>query len=295
MGQNFDIQRGNKHKLIKKDNNIIYNFKTFKENSNIISVNTKYSDNSNTIKKKELSIQGNVNIEPYKDNKTNIDNKNIEYKIDDKKLSNLNENKVKANKSSIDIDSNFGESERDESKFSKYRHYLNFLYKNNFLSLSFDELSAYLIQYHWRKYYIKELKKLYTGLIEIIYKNELDFSIFNLLNKRKYTFKCYDISFYRNLKKILEKIGVIENNLPIFFVNGYYLGDFTKFNYLINDEIFEKIYGKEYDRVCLNCGDRRENKNNEVCNKCGKKYIFFSVNNKIFNLWDERYEDYNKK
>ena len=292
MGLNIDVQKENKRKLIKKNRNSVNSFKIFNESLNYASNDVRYSNLKNTIKTGELKI---AKTEPNEDCKSNKKNKNINNSIDDKAVNSLKENKIKTDKYTLCTDSyNYEESEKDESKYSKYRHYLGFLYKNNFLSLSFDELCAYVIQFHWRKYYIQELNNLHNGLIEIIYKNEFDVSIFNVLNEEKYTFKCYDINFYRNLNKILEKISVTENNLPIFFVNGYYLGDFTKFSNLINDKIFDKIYSKEYDRSCLKCGNKRETMNNKVCNKCNEKYIYFAINDDNFNIWNERNEDCNK-
>lgn len=263
MGQS---EIGYKHKLIRKEKNPMIISQTIKDKSS----------NNNDTKIEDLKID------------TQEINKNI--KKSERKTVSYSKNNLSLD--CTNILNNGTNSPVFSGRTSKYQHYLNFLYKNNFLSLSYDELSAFIIQLYWRKYFIKELKNNCTGFIEIIYTSEtkdINISIFNYLNKEKFPYKCYNLEKYNNLRKIIDEVNAM-GNLPIFFINGYYIGNYDNFNSLINEKKLKKIMKKEYNKICLCCNSVRNDINDKMCKNCGKKYNFFAVNDKKYNLWDVRNE-----
>ena len=113
---------------------------------------------------------------------------------------------------------------------TKYQHYLKFLYKNNFVSLTYDDLCAFIVQYHWRRFYIEKLRKQRKGIIDVIYSSlETNTNVashqnqtFNILDTKRYRYRCYDLMKYKQLAKVLNEVQ--SKVLPAIFMNGFYIG-----------------------------------------------------------------------
>jgi hypothetical protein len=90
-------------------------------------------------------------IRPENPNKENNNNENFN-------------NLLKSNSDNFNsfihpYNSNLSHKQNLSESASKYQHYLKFLYKNNFTSLTYEDLCAYMIQYRWRRFYIEEINK----------------------------------------------------------------------------------------------------------------------------------------
>ena len=86
-------------------------------------------------------------IRPENPNKENNNNENFN-------------NLLKSNSDNFNsfihpYNSNLSHKQNLSESASKYQHYLKFLYKNNFTSLTYEDLCAYMIQYRWRRFYIE--------------------------------------------------------------------------------------------------------------------------------------------
>jgi len=87
------------------------------------------------------------------------------------------------------------------------------MYKNNYITATFDDICAHLIQSSWKKYKIEQLNKEHKGMIEIIY-TSLDTSgvpipsrmnkIENLMTSLKLPFRLYDLMVYPKLKSVVK-------------------------------------------------------------------------------------------
>ena len=173
----------------------------------------------------------------------------------------------------------------------KFQHYLKFLYKNNFVSLAFDDLSAFLIQYHWRRFFIEEENKKKIGIIDVIYSSILDQSkfnnILNILDSKKYPYRRYDLIEYNNLSEFLKNLNIIDN-LPVVFINGFYIGSYEEFQKLEDSELVDKILAKDYEDTCLSCHIPKCDTKLDTCPFCFQKYNYFILIEENFDIWKIR-------
>jgi hypothetical protein len=96
----------------------------------------------------------------------------------------------------------------------RIKNSLKFLHKNNFVSLTFEDINAYYIQMNWKNYVINKIRASKKGLVEVIYssidKNPNCTSrqdrLFVNLDSRRYPYKCYDVVNYKPLRKVVEVI-----------------------------------------------------------------------------------------
>ena len=167
---------------------------------------------------------------------------------------------------------------------TKYQHYLKFLYKNNFVSLTYDDLCAFIVQYHWRRFYIEKLRKQRKGIIDVIYSSlETNPNVashqnqtFNILDTKRYRYRCYDLMKYKQLAKVLNEVQ--SKVLPAIFINGFYIGGFDKLQELEDLKLIHRIINQEYNDTCLQCHIARNDNDGDinVCPYCYKKYLFFT-------------------
>ena len=152
-----------------------------------------------------------------------------------------------------------------------------------------------MVQYHWRRYYIELLRKKRRGMIDIIYSSlELNANVsshqnqaFLILDNKKYPYRCYDLMTYKNLSKTVEKLGGFEV-LPCIFINGYYIGTTDHLQELEDMKLISKIINGEYNESCLMCHVLRSNPEFDTCPYCYKKYLFFSQDNKKYDIYNNR-------
>ena len=201
-------------------------------------------------------------------------------------------------KNSINIESQDIENKKSEynnhqlSETSlKFQHYLKFLYKNNFVSLAFDDLCAFLIQYHWRRFFIEEENRKKMGIIDLIYSSILDQAklnnILTILDSKKYPYRRYDVMEYNNLSEFLKNIKVIDN-LPVIFINGFYIGSYEEFQKLEDGDFVDKILAKDYENICLSCRIPKCDQKLDICPFCFQKYNYFILIEENFDIWKLR-------
>ena len=178
---------------------------------------------------------------------------------------------------------------------SKFQHYLKFLYKNNFVSLTYEDLCVFIIQYHWRRYFIEEIRKKKRGMIDIIYTslttNQLVESkttkTFLIVDGKKYPYRCFDLTIYSKLAKIIEELGGI-NILPAIFINGYYIGSYENLQEFEDSKIIPKLLIGEYEESCLVCHISKTDSNLDTCPFCYKKYKYFAKKDLLYDIWEMR-------
>lgn len=178
----------------------------------------------------------------------------------------------------------------------KYVHYLNFLYKNNFVSLNFDNLCAYLIQYRWRKFYLKDLRIKRKGMIDIIYsefpndnltqaKQE---QLFLILGSKKYPYRMYDVLTYKKLIKFVKENFGETVKYPYIFINGYYIGSTDEFQEIEDNKMVNKIIQAEYKNICLLCHVPKPNEELKRCPFCFQSYTHFAKEDEIYKVYENR-------
>jgi glutaredoxin len=167
---------------------------------------------------------------------------------------------------------------------TKYQHYLKFLYKNNYTSLSYQDLCAFILQYHWRRHFIHKIKQEQHGTIDIIYTSTTDNAstrsfqdkTFDILDTKRYKYRCYDINKYTALTRIISETHSHEQ-LPAIFINGYYIGGYTALYELESSQLTQRIINKEYTERCIRCFALRDS-NTNICEHCKRSYMFFVRN-----------------
>lgn len=177
---------------------------------------------------------------------------------------------------------NYESSAYVNEEFAKIKQSLKFLYKNNFVSLTFEDLSAYCIQMHWKQYAIQKIRNKNKGMIEVIYSSmggspnitSKQDRLFVNLDSKRYPYKCYDLMSYKGLKKVVEKFGGFES-LPAVFINNYYIGSAGHFQELEDLRLTNSIVTKEYQKRCLMCNIIKSDKELDTCPHCYKSYLFF--------------------
>ena len=171
---------------------------------------------------------------------------------------------------------------------TKYQHYLKFLYKNNYTSLSYQDLCAFILQYHWRRHFIHRIKQEQHGTIDIIYNSTTDNAstrsfqdkTFDIVDTKRYKYRCYDINKYTALTRIVSETHSHEQ-LPAIFINGYYIGGYTALQELESSQLTQRIINKEYIQRCIRCFTLRSdngNGNTNICECCKRNYMFFVRN-----------------
>lgn len=177
----------------------------------------------------------------------------------------------------------------------KYIHYLNYLYKNNFVSLNYEHLCAFLIQYRWRRFFIKKVKEKKKGIIDIIYSSmPSDPNIemhqqqtFDLMDAKKYPYRCYDVLSYKNLIPIIKQ-NFSNRKFPYIFINGYYIGSFSELQEMEDNKMIWKIIKGEYKNLCLMCHVPRNSMEIDTCPYCFKSYTYFAQIGEIFDIYGNR-------
>lgn len=177
----------------------------------------------------------------------------------------------------------------------KYMHYLNFLYKNNFVSLNYDNLCAFLVQYRWRKYYIKQIKSRQKGMIDVIFSSmpsqsdvsESQNRVFAILDSKKYPYRCYDVLEYKNLVAFSKK-NFPRTNYPLIYINGYFIGSADQLQVLEDEKLINKVLNKDYLDYCLKCHVTRDDLEISRCPYCFKKYTFFAKFDALFDIYSNR-------
>ena len=178
---------------------------------------------------------------------------------------------------------------------SKFQHYLKFLYKNNFVSLTYEDLCVFIIQYHWRRYFIEEIRKKKRGIIDVIYTslttNQLaeakTTKTFLILDGRKYPYRCFDLTVYQKLSKFIEELGGV-SILPAIFINGYYIGSYENLQEFEDSNIISKLLIGEYEDSCLVCHITKTNLDLDTCPFCYKKYKYFAKKDHKYDIWEMR-------
>ena len=177
---------------------------------------------------------------------------------------------------------------------TKYQHYLKFLYKNNYTSLSYQDLCAFILQYHWRRYFIHKIKQEQRGMIDIIYDSRAEDAptrsfqakSFDILDSRRYRYRCFDLCKYTRLASVVNEVRSSE--LPAIFINGYYIGGYSALQELESAQMTQRIVGKEYTERCVRCLTARNGKN--VCHCCSRKYTFFARNDgRCYAVFERRF------
>ena len=190
------------------------------------------------------------------------------------------------------------EESKEEKKYTpklceqnaKYQKYLKYMVKNNYISLSYEELCSYFIQICWRKYYISHnSNKNKYKMIEIIYSNDINKvqneKIFNFFNNKNFPLKIYNLKKYSKLEELINKLGG-EKILPSIFINGYYIGSYDELIQI--EEIINKILNYKFENICLNCFIYKIDNNQDKCPFCNKNKYFFALNEEKYNIWDNR-------
>ena len=178
---------------------------------------------------------------------------------------------------------------------SKFQHYLKFLYKNNFVSLTYEDLCVFIIQYHWRRYFIEEIRKKKRGIIDVIYTslttNQLaeakTTKTFLILDGRKYPYRCFDLTVYQKLSKFIEELGGV-SILPAIFINGYYIGSYENLQEFEDSNIISKLLIGEYEDSCLVSHITKTNLDLDTCPFCYKKYKYFAKKDHKYDIWEMR-------
>ena len=79
-------------------------------------------------------------------------------------------------------------------------------------------MNAFIIQTSWRQYLVKRLKKKRRGMIEVIYTSigtkvniqSRTEGVFLRLDIKKYPYRCYDLTIYKNLIKIVDVLVLLK-------------------------------------------------------------------------------------
>jgi glutaredoxin len=229
-------------------------------------------------------------IRPENPNKENNNNENFN-------------NLLKSNSDNFNsfihpYNSNLSHKQNLSESASKYQHYLKFLYKNNFTSLTYEDLCAYMIQYRWRRFYIEEINKKKRGIIDVIYTSlntNVNFSskntqTFLILDGKNYPYRCFDMMKYKGFKKLIEKLGGIQI-LPAIFINGFFIGSYDELQKFEDNNIITKLLINDNENDgCISCNSLKPNENLDVCPYCFKEYKFYSKLKEKFDLWKMRNE-----
>ena len=151
-------------------------------------------------------------------------------------------------------------------------------------------------KYHWRRFYIEKLRKQRKGMIDVIYSSlETNANVashqnqtFNILDTKRYRYRCYDLMKYKQLAKLLNEVH--SNALPAIFINGFYIGGFDKLQELEDLKLIHRIVNQEYNDTCLQCHiARNDNQDINVCPYCYKKYLFFAEHD------EQRYDVFERR
>lgn len=184
-------------------------------------------------------------------------------------------------------------------KYAEIKKSLKFMYKNNFSSASFDDLCAHYIQAAWKNYMINKLiKQNHRGMVEIIFSsmqsnsnsNSKFSQITNVLEGLKLPYRVYDLMEYQDLKTVVNEYSTYDN-LPLIFINDYYVGGAKDFQELIDLDYLIPIVNKEYLNNCINCSMIKVKVSEEepiVCLHCLKPYAFFAKHKQLRNIWNSR-------
>ena len=87
------------------------------------------------------------------------------------------------------------------------------MYKNNYISATFDDICAHIIQSSWKNYKIREINKQSYGMVEVIYtsitgsNNSISTKmeqIENILTLTNSPFRIYNLLDYKDLKVVVE-------------------------------------------------------------------------------------------
>lgn len=179
---------------------------------------------------------------------------------------------------------------------TKYQHYLKFLYKNNYTSLSYQDLCAFILQYHWRRYFIQKIKQEQQGIIDIIYDSTVEDTStrsfqaksFDILDTKRYKYRCYNLHKYTHLTSIINETQSHEQ-LPAIFINGYYIGGYAALQELESLQMTQRVINKEYNERCIRCFTAR-NGTKSVCERCNRKYMFFTRNDeRCYAVFERRF------
>lgn len=130
-------------------------------------------------------------------------------------VNNINNNlSLLGNNFSNNINMSFTDPKAEDDRYLGIKNQLRFMYKNNFISATFDDICAHLIQSSWKKFKIKQIKNESRGMIEVIYTSLQGVSsssnsskmekIERLLTMTKTPFRIYNLLDYPNLKEIVD-------------------------------------------------------------------------------------------
>ena len=163
----------------------------------------------------------------------------------------------------------------------------------------------FVIQTAWRQYLVQRLKKKRTGMIDVIYSSiglktniaSRTEGVFLRLDIKKYPYRCYDLTVYKNLLKIvdviffnLQKLGG-KDHLPMVFINNYYIGGADDFQMLEDRKVIGSLLKKEYEKRCMACNVYITSKNSTSCPFCYSSYISFARSLNQFDVYENRKDD----
>lgn len=143
------------------------------------------------------------NIEKNKISKELTDENKFENRKNND-IENKNEKdneRTRFNYPSLTTDNENNDNEEEHDKFNGIKTSLKFMYKNNYISATFDDICAHIIQSSWKK--IKS-KACCSNRIDVIYSS----SKFDKMDKIEfliygYRYRKYDIIDYTGLKEVL--------------------------------------------------------------------------------------------
>lgn len=165
-----------------------------------------------------------------KDN--NYKNQSIKEENEIKDYQNNSNNNTKSNfyiqKNNNELNLSFTENRtNEEDKYLSIKNQLKFMYKNNFIAATFDDICAHLIQSSWKKYKIKQLKEESRGMAEVVFSslqsvqgasNKIN-QIETLFDLTKTPYRIYDLVLYPGLKNVVKVNSyiIILFNISFFF------------------------------------------------------------------------------
>ena len=143
---------------------------------------------------KEKNKNSNELMDEYKfENRKNNDNENKNEKDNER---------TRFNYPSLTTDNENNDNEEEHDKFNGIKTSLKFMYKNNYVSATFDDICAHIIQSSWKKF---KSKASCSNRIDVIYSSskldkmdKIEFLIYG------YKYRKYDIIDYTGLKEVLQ-------------------------------------------------------------------------------------------
>lgn len=154
-------------------------------------------NSENKEKHKKNEEVNNVKFNKNQDLENRNNEKDKDDEDNDKEI-----NRQRYNYPSLTTDVENIENDEENDKFNGIKTSLKFMYKNNFVSATFDDICAHIIQASWKKF---KCKNDLSSKIDVIYTSskqdkieKVEFLIYG------YKYRKYDILDYTGLKDVLK-------------------------------------------------------------------------------------------